>query len=67
MEKSKVWPEFPVFFDCGQCGHWHARDLPGFVDCRADEHRFSTSELDDHYGVERAWQVIDLEEQEDGE
>ena len=60
---GKTWPTVAVFFECGQCGHWHARDLPGNVDCRADAHRFTLDELDEHYGAGR-WEEITLDEQE---
>ena len=32
----------PVFVECGYCGHWHSRDSLSAIDCRADEHRFSS-------------------------
>ena len=51
-----------VFVECGQCGGFHHRDLPGQIDCRDDAHRFIWDELDDLYDFE--WEEITLEEQE---
>lgn len=64
MNKTKRFPDTisPVFVECGQCGHWHSRDLPGPVDCRDDSHRFTSDELDEHYGPAK-WEEITLEEQ----
>ncbi len=60
---TKVWPKEAVFIECGQCGHWHARELPGSVDCRDDAHRFPLDDLDHHYGS-AGWEEIMLDEQE---
>lgn len=41
----------PLFFECGQCGHLHAIDLPWWIDCRDDKHRFSFDQLDARFGA----------------
>lgn len=46
------------FFECGQCGHFHAVDLPGWVDCRDDLHRFTADQLDERFGSD-GWQEVD--------
>ena len=51
--KNKIWPPKaprPVFILCDQCGSWHRKNLPQYIDCRANEHRFNIDELDSHYG-----------------
>lgn len=62
MAKDKIYPEHKVFYECGCCGGWHSQNLPGNIDCRADEHRFSIDELDEHYGP-LVWEEITLGEQ----
>lgn len=52
----------PVFYECGCCGEYHHRDLPGTVDCRDNAHRFTVDALDAHYGPAK-WEEITLEEQ----
>jgi hypothetical protein len=64
MAKPKQFPiEDIVFFECGQCGSYHWRNLPGHIDCRADEHRFTVDDLDGHYGAAK-WEELSLEDQE---
>ena len=50
--KLKHFNAKAVYRECGQCGHWHAEDLPGHIDCRDDAHRFTSDELDAHHGVD---------------
>lgn len=54
------------FFECGQCGHYHAIDLPGFVDCRDDSSRFTCDALDELYGP-RGWIEVDAPEADNDE
>lgn len=56
----------PVFVECGCCGHYHSRDLPGWVDCRDDAHRFTADQLDARYGAD-GWEEITVEEQLEAE
>lgn len=49
FDRKIHWPVTPCFVECGSCGHWHAREFPAF-DCRDDGYRYSTSDLEDHYG-----------------
>lgn len=53
----------PIYAECGCCGHWHSRDLPGYVDCRDDRHRFTSDQLDAKYGA-TGWEEITIEDQE---
>ena len=64
MKQQKQYPktDHPVFYECGCCGHWHWQNLPGSVDCRDDAHRFTSDELDDHYGATK-WEEITLDDQ----
>ena len=39
-----------MFFECGQCGHYHSIDLPNDVDCRNDSTRFTLDQLEETYG-----------------
>jgi hypothetical protein len=65
MRKPKVYPTTDlVFLECGCCGEFHPRGLPGSVDCRDDAHRFSFEDLDAHYGA-AGWEEINLEDQSD--
>ena len=62
---SKVFPSAsprPTFVECGCCGCWHDRDLPGHFDCRDDAHRFTTDELDARYGA-AGWDEVTLDKQ----
>jgi hypothetical protein len=62
---SKIFPSAsprPTFVECGCCGCWHDRDLPGRFDCRDDAHRFTTDELDARYGA-ASWDEVTLNEQ----
>lgn len=63
MLKQKDFPnDAPVFFECGQCGGFHHRNLPGSIDCRDNAHRFTFDELDTLYGP-TGWEEINLEDQ----
>lgn len=48
----------PVFCECGCCGSYHWRGLPG-----DNAHRFTADQLDALYGVAN-WEEITLEDQE---
>lgn len=56
----------PVFVECGCCGSWHDRNLPNSIDCRDDRHRFTSDDLNLHYGATN-WEEITLEEQIEAE
>lgn len=51
-----------TYFECGQCGHYHAVDLDPNIDCRDDAHRFTFDQLDAKHGAEK-WEEITLAEQ----
>lgn len=66
LDHEKIFPPAspaPVFIECGQCGGWHSRNLPGSIDCRDDRHRFAIDELDARYGA-FGWEEIGLDDQE---
>jgi hypothetical protein len=52
----------PAYYNCGICDHWHAEDFNG--DCRADDARFYTSDLDEKHGVD-GWESVGMPGSED--
>ncbi len=52
----------PKFYECGICGHWHSLEWNG--DCREDDARFFTSDLDERYGP-FGWEAVDMPTWED--
>lgn len=47
----------PAFYECGICSHWHSADWNG--DCREDDARFFSDQLDGKYGSE-GWREVDM-------
>lgn len=45
------------FYDCGICGHWHPLEWSG--DCREDANRFTTADLDRHWGLDN-WDEMEM-------
>ena len=58
IEPSKL----PQYYECGICDHWHAEDFNG--DCRADDARFFTSDLDEMHGL-NGWESVAMPGSED--
>lgn len=48
----------PTFYECGICGHWHNAMWDG--DCREDNARFFSDQLDAKYGP-LGWTVIEMD------
>lgn len=42
--RNRVQAERPKFFQCGCCDHWHPQGWTG--DCRDNDARFTTGQLD---------------------
>lgn len=64
--RMKHFPDTAYFLECGCCGGWHHKNLPGSVDCRDNAHRFTSDELDAHYGA-NVWDYETIEDQHDRE
>ena len=48
-----------TYTECGCCGEWHPTHFAG--DCRDDGNRYTTDELEDHYGQDRFWDRLAIE------
>lgn len=47
----------PKFYECGICGAMHSNDWHG--DCRDNESRFDTEELDEEFGRD-GWEEVPM-------
>jgi len=57
---SRPWGR-PTYYRCGICDHYHSAQWLG--DCRDDDNRFFSDQLDERHG--REWDEVEMEELDD--
>jgi hypothetical protein len=50
-----------LFVECGSCGHYHRPEFAG--DCRDNDNRFTTDQVEAEVGIDWGDWVLALEEQ----